>query len=53
MTTKPALYAGLIALATLVLLKGLDGKLMEGMAIGVATLVGTVLYARSVGRRLD
>lgn len=53
MTTKPAIYAGLIALATLVLVKGSSGQLMEGLAIGIAALVGTVIYARSLGRRPD
>ena len=51
MTTKPAVYAGLIACAILVLIKGADGKMVEGLAIGVATLVGTVIYARTMGRR--
>ena len=53
MTIKPAFYAGLIACAALVLLKSADGDMIEGIAIGVATLIGTVIYARSVGRRLD
>ena len=53
MTTKPAFYAGLIACAALVLIKGADGQLLEGLLIGVATLAGTVIYARSLGRRLD
>lgn len=53
MTTKPAIYAGLIACAVIVLFKGADGHLAQGLAIGVATLLGTVIYAHLVGRRLD
>lgn len=53
MTAKPAFYAGLIACAALILVKGADGKMVEGVVIGVATLLGTMLYARSVGKRLD
>jgi hypothetical protein len=53
MTTKPAVYAGLIACSALVLVKGAQGDMMEGLVMGLATLVGTVLYASVVGRRLD
>jgi hypothetical protein len=53
MTTKPAFYAGLIACAALILIKGADGNMMEGIGLGLATLLGTVIYARSVGRNLD
>ena len=53
MTTKPAIYAGLIACATLIMIKGADGKMLEGVILGVITLLGTVIYARSVGRGLD
>ena len=53
MTTKPAVYAGLIACAALVLVKGAQGAMFEGLIMGLAALVGTVIYARSVGRRLD
>ena len=53
MTTKTAVYAGLIACATLILIKGADGNMLEGALIGVIALLGTVIYARTVGRRLD
>ncbi|SEQ38669.1 hypothetical protein SAMN05428969_2865 [Devosia sp. YR412] len=53
MKTKPAIYAGLVACAVLVMIHGANDNLIQGLAIGVATLIGTVIYARSVGRRLD
>jgi hypothetical protein len=53
MTIKPALYAGLIACALIILVRGADGRLTEGVAIGVATLLGTMLYARSRRPRAD
>ena len=53
MTLKPAFYAGLTACLALILIKGSDGQMMEGLVIGVCTLLGTVIYARSVGRNLD
>ncbi|MDB5612879.1 MAG: hypothetical protein JWQ22_532 [Devosia sp.] len=40
-------------LCHLILIKGANGNLLEGVILGVFALLGTVIYARTVGRGLD